>query len=168
MGRSRAGNYVALPMGGNGLTFVWMSDPDRPKPLPARPPAQPPQSDVRPAGPAGPAPAPPPDEPPREPPEEVDVSWRGSTWTARVLGRTGRAVARSAPLMLVGFWERGRGSAEGPAMESTVTGRRLADLPEEALQAALARAKPLLATGQRRPFFEDSDPTRRSGPVSEY
>jgi hypothetical protein len=169
MGRDRAGNYVALPMGGNGLTFVSMSDPDRPKPLPARPPAHPPQSDTpRLAGPAEPAPATPRDEPLGEPPEEVGVSWRGITWVARVLGRSGRVEARSAPLMLVGFWERGPEADEAPAMESTVPGRRLADLSEETLRAALARAKPPLAAGQRRPFFEDADPTRRSGPGSEY
>jgi hypothetical protein len=70
-------------------------------------------------------------------------------------------------LLLVGFRERG--SAEGAtSLESLVPGRRLADLPEEALQAALDRAKAPPATGQRRPFFEDSDPTRRSGPTSEY
>ena len=147
-----------------------MSDPDRPKPLPARPLGQPPQSDAPGvAGAAKPEPAPPRDEPFGEPPaEEVDVSWRGSTWTVRVLGRTGRAEARSAPLMLVGFWQRGLEAADGPPLESTVAGRRLADLPEEALQAALARAKPRPAAGQRRPFFEDADPTRRSGSASEY
>ena len=93
------------------------------------------------------------------------MSWRGSTWTVRVLGRT---EARSAPLMLVGFWQRGPEAADGPPLESMVAGRRLADLPEEALLAALARAKPPPAVGQRRPFFEDADPTRRSGSASEY
>jgi len=98
--------------------------------------------------------------------------WRGAVWTARVLGRAGRAEARAAPLMLVGFRERG--SAEGATvpeetvLESTVPGRRLADVTEDALQAALDRAKPPPTAGQRRPFFEDSDPTRRSGPTSEY
>jgi hypothetical protein len=69
--------------------------------------------------------------------------------------------------MLVGFRERG--SPEGAAaLESTVPGRRLADLTEDALQAALERAKAPPAAGQKRPFFEDFDPTRRSGPASEY
>jgi hypothetical protein len=69
--------------------------------------------------------------------------------------------------MLVGF--RKQGSPEGdPGLETTLPGRRLADLTEEVLQAALDRAKPPPAAGERRPFFEDSDPTRRSGPASEY
>jgi hypothetical protein len=70
--------------------------------------------------------------------------------------------------MLVGFWERAPEAGERPAMEGMVAGGRLADLPEEALQEALARAKPPNLTGQRRPFFEDSDATRRSGSSSEY
>ena len=95
------------------------------------------------------------------------VSWRGGTWTARILGRSGRAEGRSAPLMLVGFWEGG--PPEGPpALESILAGHRLADHPEEALRAALERAKPPPVAGPRRPFFEDADPTRRSGPGSEY
>jgi hypothetical protein len=69
--------------------------------------------------------------------------------------------------MLVGFWDAAAG-AEAHTLESTVAGRRLTDLSEEALLDALARAKTPPVAGQRRPFFDDSDPTRRSGPASEY
>jgi hypothetical protein len=102
-----------------------------------------------------------------EPPETVEIAWGGAVWAARVLGRTGRAEARAAPLMLVGFRELGSG-ADDPGLETMVPGRRLADLTEEALQAALDRAKAPPEAGLKRPFFEDSDPTRRSGPGSEY
>jgi hypothetical protein len=69
--------------------------------------------------------------------------------------------------MLVGFRERGA-PEDAPHLESLVPGRRLTDLPEGVLEAALGRAKPPPAAGTKRPFFEDSDPTRRSGPPSEY
>ena len=145
-----------------------MSDSDRPKPLPARPPSSPPPNGTAPVSEATPPELLPGPEPLTvEPPEEVEVLWRGAPWTARVVGRAGRAEARAAPLMLVGFRERD--SPEGtPGLESTVPGRRLADLTEEALRAALDRAKPPPPAGQKRPFFEDLDPTRRSGPTSEY
>jgi hypothetical protein len=150
-----------------------MTDPDRPKPLPARPASPPPTNGTAPVPDAASAdPMPGPDPLAGEPPEEVNVAWRGAVWTARVVGRAGRAEARAAPLMLVGFREQGPAEGatvlEGRVLESTVPGRRLADLTEEALQAALERAKPPLTGGQKRPFFEDSDPTRRSGPTSEY
>jgi hypothetical protein len=100
-------------------------------------------------------------------PEEVEVVGRGGTWVATVLGRAGRAAARSAPLMLVGF--RAKGSAEGAhTLEALVPARRLADLSAEALEAALARAKAPGAPDQRRPFFAEADATRRSGRTSEY
>ncbi len=115
-----------------------------------------------------PAPIPESSDPHAESPgEEVGVSWRGAAWVARVVGRSGRAEARSAPLLLLGFWPNGP-AAGAPALEAMVAGRRLEDVPEEALQAALDRAKAPPVAGQRRPFFEDSDPTRRSGPTSEY
>jgi hypothetical protein len=149
-----------------------MSDPQRPKPLPARPPAPPPARQSwppapppAPAGPSGPA------EPPKpvvEPElEEVEVVGRGGTWIARVLGRSGRSGARSAPLLLLGFREAGAASAEH-ALESTVAARRLASLTPEALSEALERAKAPPIPGQPRPFFEEADSTRRSGPASEY
>lgn len=95
------------------------------------------------------------------------MTGRDGTWIARVLGRSGRAAARSAPLILLGFREKG--SPPGAqSLECTVPARRLADLSEEALRAALARAKAPPAPDQRRPFFEEADATRRSGPSSEY
>jgi hypothetical protein len=84
-----------------------------------------------------------------------------------VLGRSGRAAARSAPLLLLGFREAGKAPSEH-TLESTVAARRLANLSAEGLLAALERAKAPPQHGQRRPFFEEADNTRRSGPASEY
>jgi len=92
---------------------------------------------------------------------------REGIWIASVLGRSGRAAARSAPLILLGFRERGA-AADSHTLECTVPARRLADLSAEALEAALVRAQAPPAPGQRRPFFEEADTTRRSGPASEY
>jgi hypothetical protein len=100
-------------------------------------------------------------------PEEVEVEGRGGTWIARVLGRTGGSPARAAPLLLVGFWERGSAAA-APSLECMLPARRLADVPEEALQSALDRAKPPRLAGHRPPFFEDADATRRPGGGGEY
>ena len=145
-----------------------MSDANRPKPLPARPPG-PPQTDKSPPAPAPvkPAPAPPVESPPQVVLEEVEVVGRGATWIARVVGRSGRAAARSAPLMLLGFRER-ESASEAHTLECTVPARRLADLSAEALEAALAGAKAPPPPDQRRPFFEDADATRRTGSASEY
>jgi hypothetical protein len=69
--------------------------------------------------------------------------------------------------MLVGFWENGS-TAPTPALECTLPARRLADVPEEALEAALGRAKAPTAAHQRRPFFDDAGPPRPSGSGGEY
>jgi len=95
------------------------------------------------------------------------VTGRGGMWIARVLGRSGRASARSAPLMLLGFRER-ESASDAHTLEAVVPARGLADLTTEALEAALARAKAPPAPDQRLPFFEEADATRRSGPTSEY
>jgi hypothetical protein len=97
----------------------------------------------------------------------VEVVGRGGTWVARVLGRAGRAAARSAPLLLLGFREAGSVSAEH-TLETIVAARRLAGLTPEALLEALLRAKAPPVPGQSRPFFEEADNTRRSGSASEY
>jgi hypothetical protein len=83
-----------------------------------------------------------------------------------VIGRSGRAAARSAPLLLLGFREAGKAPSEH-TLESTVAARRLANLSPEGLLAALERAK-APPPEQPRPFFEEADNTRRSGPASEY
>jgi hypothetical protein len=145
-----------------------MNDPDRPKPLPARPPTPPPSNGTPPAAEAAPSDTIAAPEPSvGEPPETVEIAWRGAVWTARVVGRAGRAEARAAPLMLVGFRKLGS-EAGDPGVEATIPGRRLTDLTEDALLAALDQAKAPPTPGLKRPFFEDSDPTRRSGAASEY
>lgn len=149
---------MALPMGGNGRMLsrrpsfrrCEVSDPSRQKPLPARPTAE----DPRPAPTHPTEPTPPaPEEP------EVTVSGRGDTWRVTLLGRAGRAEARSAPLMLLGFSPARPGAAN---LEALATGRSLLDLPQEALESALMRALEPAADGRRRPFFEDADGARGS------
>jgi hypothetical protein len=90
---------------------------------------------------------------------EVRVSGRGGTWWARVLGSAGGSRARSAPLLLVGFRQDG---AQEPTLEALVAGRVLADVPDDALEGALARAGEHPAPLRKTPFFEDADGARRS------
>ena len=144
-----------------------MTEPPRQKPLPARPAL--PASGDPPAGAVTetvavlpPAPTPPlPGGPPAPDVSELRVSGRGGAWRVRVLGRSGRASARSAPLMLLGFLpEEAGGSA--PTLEATVAGRGLAELSDEVLLSALARAVPPRTDTGRRPFFEDADQGGRS------
>lgn len=132
-----------------------MSEPPRQKPLPARP-----------AFPAGAitadAHAPPsPGVPPDPDVSELRVSGRGGSWRVRLLGRSGRASARSAPLMLLGFSPEGAGDS-APTLEATVAGRSLAELSDESLHSALARAVPPRIETGKRPFFEDADQGGRS------
>lgn len=89
--------------------------------------------------------------------EEVVLAAEDATWRIRVLGRSSRARG-AAPLMLLGFWE---GPSEGPPpREKLVVGRRLADLAEDALRAALADAAPPRDPGRRRAFFPEADQGR--------
>lgn len=166
-----------------------MSESDRPKPLPARPPSEavpngassPPLGvdstaeggpvaprggtpEARGQGPAGQGP---PAGGENAGVERVELKSPEGAWVVRVLGRSGRSTARAAPLMLVGFWPDGSAAA-APTLEAVLAARRLEDVPEETLRSALARAKEPPPAGQRRPFFEDADSTRRSGGGSEY
>jgi hypothetical protein len=134
-----------------------MSDPSRQKPLPARPPS----GDARPvSGDARPSPIEPP-TPTTPVPEEPEtmVSGRGGMWRVTVLGRSGRAEARSAPLMLLGFSSDPPGAAR---LEAMVAGRSVLDIPQEALESALARAREPVPGDRKRPFFEDADGARGS------
>ena len=156
---------MALPMGGNGRMLSRaepdpypgrpsfrrseVSDPSRPKPLPAR---------LAPGDPR-PAPTPPAEATHAQDEPEVTVSGRGDTWRVTVLGRSGRAEARSAPLMLLGFSPARPGAA---SLEALAAGRSLLDLPQEALESALMRALEPAAGDRRRPFFEDADGARGS------
>ena len=145
-----------------------MSEPPRQKPLPARPafpaPGDPPGGTIMP-----PVVVLPPDAqgpPPRgvRPDPEVSelrVSGRGGSWRVSVLGRSGRASARSAPLMLLGFSPEGVGDS-APSLEATVAARGLAELSDDVLQSALARAAPPPTATGKRPFFEDADHGGRS------
>lgn len=126
-----------------------MSDPSRQKPLPARPAP----GDSRPAPTHPPQPTPSPEEP------EVVVSGRGDTWRVTVLGRSGRAEARSAPLMLLGFSTDRPGTER---LEALAAGRSLHDLPQAELESALTRAQEPAPSDRRRPFFEDADAARGS------
>ncbi len=102
-----------------------------------------------------------PDAPPSAPvPEEAEVRvvGRGGTWGVRVSGRSGRSLARSAPLLLLAFRRVG---AEGGVLEAMVAGRSLADLSDEVLESALVRAVEGPTTSRKRPFFEDGDGARR-------
>jgi hypothetical protein len=164
---------VALPIGGNGLTFLPMSESHRPKPLPARLPATSTAENGLPpvAVPSAPDRATAAAESPQAPiepvPEEAEVVGRGGTWIARVLGRSGRAGRGSARLLLLGFREAGSASPE-PTLEGLVAARSLGELSEGSLLAALERARPPRGADQRRPFFEEVDSPRRGGPASEY
>ncbi len=126
-----------------------MSDPSRQKPLPARPAAEDPR----------PAPTPPAQATRAHDEAEVAVSGRGDTWRVTVLGRSGRAEARSAPLMLLGFSPASPGAA---SLEALVAGRSLVDLPQGELESALMRAQEPPAVDRRPPFFEDADGARGS------
>ncbi len=92
---------------------------------------------------------------------EARVSGRGGSWRVSVLGRSGRAAARSAPLMLLGFSPE-IAETSAPTLEATVAGRSLGELSQEALEAALVRAVAPPTDTRRRPFFEDADHDGRS------
>lgn len=147
-----------------------MSEPPRQKPRPARPafptPGDTPHGTVTP-----PALSPTPDVPTVPPPaggtepelSEARVSGRGGSWRVSVLGRSGRASARSAPLLLLGFsLEDAGGGASAPTLEASVAGRALEDLSDDLLQSALVRAVARPPDTRRRPFFEDADHGGRS------
>jgi len=145
-----------------------MSEPPRQKPLPARPafptPGDMPQGTVTP-----PAVSPPPDAHTMPAPgggtgpevSEARVSGRGGSWRVSVLGRSGRASARSAPLLLLGFSPEGTG-ASALTLEATVAGRALDELSDDVLRSALVRAVAPPTDTRRRPFFEDADHGGRS------
>lgn len=136
-----------------------MDEHSRQKPLPARPvPVAPPAAAthgaVTPSNREGPATPPPPSTVGADLDEAV-VEAAGATWRVRVLGRSGRAAARSAPLLLLGFWN---GEPSGPpSLEAPVAARTLAELSAEALESALARASPPPTDERKRPFFEEAD-----------
>ena len=150
-----------------------LSEPPRQKPLSARPslpgPGDARQGKVTPAVVARPADAhtlPAPGGRTEPDVSEVMVSGRGGAWTVSVLGRSGRAAARSAPLLLLGFAPHEAGGA-APTLEATVAGRALGELSDDVLQSALVRAVPPPTGTRRRPFFEDVDqggrPSRDGG-----
>jgi hypothetical protein len=85
---------------------------------------------------------------------EAYVEAEGIRWTVRVLGRSGRASAGSAPLLLLGFWE-GSGSVDSPSLEAMVVARGLDELSGEALEAALGTAVKPPDPGRRSAFFQD-------------
>jgi hypothetical protein len=89
---------------------------------------------------------------------EVRVRGRGAVWSVRVSGRAGRTPP-GAPLLLLEFRVDGDVT---PALEALVAGRSLEDLPQEVLEAALARAVEPGSPTRRRPFFEDPADPRRS------
>ncbi len=133
-----------------------MSEPDHPKPVPARP-----------AGPQAPG-KPPPARAmsgERAPPtpeadaSEATLEVEGRTWTVRVLGRSGRASGASAPLLQLGFWAAE--SEEDPVLEVLVVGTSLAGLSESQLEVALTRAAPPADPARERPFFAEAGQVRR-------
>lgn len=136
-----------------------MSDRRRSKPIPARPPAGAGAKKPTPAREMG-------GEPPPAAPEAdvAEVSLEVSdetTWTVRVLGRSGRSSATSPPLLLLGFWE---GDAEGdPGLESLVVGTALGELSHDALHHALESAGEPRDPDRKRPFFEGAGQARRRG-----
>jgi hypothetical protein len=95
---------------------------------------------------------------------EVVVDRDGRPWTARVLGRSARRGGRSAPLLLLGFWDCADPGAPH-ALEALVPGRTLSELGQECLEEALARATPPPPSGRRKPFFDGLGQGRRGGPV---
>jgi hypothetical protein len=92
---------------------------------------------------------------------ETVFETEGASWTVRVLGRSGRAGERSAPLLLLGFWPRGEGSEH--AREATVVGRMLSELTPGRLEEALARSTPPPRDDRRKSFFEAVSQGRRGG-----
>lgn len=90
---------------------------------------------------------------------EVD----GRPWTVRVLGRSegGRRVG-PAPLMLLGFWQRGVAEAHGdPDRELLTVDRGLATLTSVELLEVLDRARARVDPDEPRPFFVDPGEKRR-------
>jgi hypothetical protein len=86
---------------------------------------------------------------------EVD----GTTWTVRVLGRSGGASGTSPPLLLLGFWD---GAADGiHRREAMTVGRALSGLSPDALREALAEAGPPRDPDRKPPFFPDAGQSRR-------
>lgn len=144
-----------------------MSEPSRQKPLPARPafptPRDTPRGVVTPTvvAPSADTDAIPSSGGTEREVSEARVSGRGGEWRVSVLGRSGRASARSAPLLLLGFSPDDAG-ASIPTLEATVAGCSLGELSEDALELALGRAVPPPTDTGRRPFFEDPDHGGRS------
>jgi hypothetical protein len=142
-----------------------MSEPETPKPPPARlreGEAPPPGVKPRPARELAGAEA-------REavPSAEADVAEvafeaEGSAWRARVLGRSGRAEGRAPPLLLLGFWVAGEEDG-APVREATVVARCLSELTPLRLEAALGEASAPPRSDRRKPFFEGSSQGRRGG-----
>ena len=143
------------------------------KPLPARPAeAEPPPGPVKPtparelAGADGRESVAP--EPTRQGPEtqpdvaEAVLEVQGTRWTVRVLGRSGRAAERSAPLLLLGFWRKGEEGAH--TREATVVGHLLADMSAARLEEALARSTDPPQSEGRKPFFDVGSQGRRGSP----
>jgi hypothetical protein len=63
--------------------------------------------------------------------------------------------------MLLGFSPEGVGDS-APSLEATVAARGLAELSDDVLRSALARAAPPPTATAKRPFFEDADQGGRS------
>ena len=80
----------------------------------------------------------------------------GMAWAVRVLGRVGRASGASAPLLLLGFWEADAAAHRLPSREALVVGRALEDLSPEALEEALAAARPPRDPDKTPGFFQES------------
>jgi len=123
---------------------------DRPPPSglpPARPPSSKPTSARELAGAAPPA---------APDPGHAVVEVGGTAWTARVLGRAGRASGASAPLLLIGFWDDSTPVDRPHSREALVVARAIEDLPAGALEEALASGSSPRDPERAPGFFQES------------
>ena len=73
--------------------------------------------------------------------DQVRLEVGETTWSVRVLGRTGSSEARSAPLLLLGFWPEHSQAIE-PDLEALAVSRSLASMSPAGLESAFRQARP--------------------------
>lgn len=94
--------------------------------------------------------------------EMITLESGGSSWSVRILGRSGGRGASVVPLLLLGFWE-GLEPKGDPRREKIVVGRSLAAMSEGDLRDALAGARPWRPPDRARKRAERSGGNRRDG-----
>jgi hypothetical protein len=94
--------------------------------------------------------------------ETITLESGGSSWSVRVLGRSGGGDASAVPLLLLGFWE-GLEPQGDPQRERVVVGRSLTTMSDGDLRDALTAARPWKPPARARKRGEDPTGNRRDG-----